>query len=263
LSFIDFHSHLLPGVDDGARTVAESVTAMERLMADGAEAAITTPHFQGSLTLERDRLSRRLAELDRGWDALRSASGRLPLELYRGVEVMLDVPDPRLEDPRLRIAGGDLVLVEFPYMTVPPGATRPFSSIRASGLIPVLAHPERYSGMGATPAAAVADARHWRDAGAYLQVNGPALLGRYGDGPRRRAIALLEAGLVDYLGSDYHARGDTSISDYRAIILEQGHVEALTLLTDTNLRRMLESQPPLPVPPIRFARSWIDSLLRR
>jgi protein-tyrosine phosphatase len=263
VSLVDIHTHLVPGVDDGARDVSEAVAAVQRLAVAGAIAVLATPHFQGSLTHDPAAQAGRLAELDQGWEALLDATDPQPMELFRGVEVLLDVPAPRPDDERLRINGGPFVLVEFPYMTVPPGAERPLESLRADGWIPVLAHPERYDGTGADAAGTVESARRWRDAGSYLQVNGPALLGRYGPDSRMRAMALLEAGMVDYLGSDYHARGEPRVAEYTAVLREEGHDQALALLTETNPRRLLDGLAPLPVPPVRFARSWLDRLLWR
>lgn len=260
---IDLHNHVVPGVDDGARDVPEAVAALQRLADAGARAVLTTPHFQGSLTLQPAAQAERLAELDHGWERLLEAPDRPPMDLFRGVEVLLDVPAPRLDDERVRIAGGPFALVEFPYMTVPPGSTRPLETLRGDGWVPILAHPERYNGAGSTPAQMVDWARRWRNAGAYLQINGPALLGRYGAEARRRALALLEAGVVDYMGSDYHARGEPRIQEYMAVMREGGHDGALTVLTETNPGRLLDGLPPLPVPPVRFARSLLDRLLRR
>ena len=63
---IDFHNHLIPGVDDGAQTVEESLEALERFQDDGVEAIVATPHVDASLTLEPPRLAERLAEIDAG-----------------------------------------------------------------------------------------------------------------------------------------------------------------------------------------------------
>jgi protein-tyrosine phosphatase len=265
MSVVDVHSHLMPGVDDGARDDDEAAGALARLRDDGVATAITTPHFQGSLTLDPARQAERLEELDRGWERLLKvrARGNGAPDLVRGVEVLLDVPDPRVDDERLRIAGGPFVLVEFPHMTVPPAPTRPLEALRAAGWIPVVAHPERYDGMGSSPDDGVAEVRRWRDAGAYIQVNGVALTGRYGDNARRLAVALLEAGAVDYLGSDYHSRGRPRISDYRDLILELGNEDGWTLLSHTNPGRMAEGKAPIPVPGLRLRRSLVERLLGR
>jgi protein-tyrosine phosphatase len=259
MSVIDLHSHLMPGVDDGAGDVAESVQALEQLAAAGVTAAITTPHFQGSLTHGAGRQALRLEELDHAWGMLERAPDRPEVELFRGVELLLDVPDPKVDDPRLRLNGGPFVLVEFPYMMVPPGSARVLEKLRTDGWQPILAHPERYEGQNP----GLNDARRWRAAGACLQLNGPALLGRYGETVRRRAFALLEAGLVDYLGSDYHSRGQPRIAEYRAALEDRGAGELLELLTETNPKRLLEGLPPLPVPPLSPRISWLSRLLRK
>ncbi|MBI1808979.1 MAG: hypothetical protein HYR75_03715, partial [Gemmatimonadetes bacterium] len=122
----DFHSHLMPGVDDGARDESFSAAALERFRGEGVGRVVTTPHFMGSLTLVAEALATRLAELDAGWASLqRVAAGEGAahggaLTVARGAEVMLDIPDPDLSDERLRLAGGPFVLVEFPGLQLPP-----------------------------------------------------------------------------------------------------------------------------------------------
>jgi protein-tyrosine phosphatase len=147
----DFHSHLMPGVDDGAQLAADSAFGLAQFRAEGVATIITTPHFKGSLTAEPAQCAARLAELDGGWETLRQivAEDALThgtmLRVERGVELMLDVPDPDLRDPRLRLAGGPFALVEYPGMRLPPiNAEYPIATIRSGGWIPVLAHPERY-----------------------------------------------------------------------------------------------------------------------
>lgn len=251
MKVFDLHSHLMPGVDDGARSDEEARLALDRLAAAGVTAALTTPHFRGSLTHEPAACDARLAELDAGWSRLRAAAdGRL--ELHRGVELLLDVPDPRPTDPRLRLGGGAFVLVEFPHMTVPPNADRPLQGLREQGFIPVLGHPERYQGVGDPVDAAL----QWRRAGAYLQVNGPSVLGGYGEPARLRALALLDAGLVDYVGSDFHARGEPMVQAYAAALSNAGrNDEQMELLMRTNPARLVEGLDPLPVPRLSLSRS--------
>jgi len=243
----DLHNHVIPGVDDGAADGEATRAALRALMDDGVRQVVATPHMMGSLTLDPPALAERLAAIDRAWGAAEAIGAEFPdLELSRGSEVMLDVPDPDLSDARLRLAGGRTVLVEFPFMMIPPYAARPLAAIRERGFSPLLAHPERYLGAG------VAAVEEWREAGAYIQVNGPALLGRFGDGPRRLALRLLELGLVDCLASDYHARGRPLVADYRRVLEEQGAAEQAELLTATNPARAVAGEALIPVGPIRM-----------
>lgn len=250
--FVDFHSHLIPGVDDGARNGDESRAALEAMRSAGVGAVVTTPHVSGSIVLRPDQFETRMRELDNGWaELVRVRDETVPeLDVRRGAEVKLDVPDPDFTDPRLRLAGGRFVLVEFPYFTVPPRSTRVIVAIRERGWIPVIAHPERYRDIESDTALV----EEWRAVGAYLQVNGPSLTGRYGPAARSAATLLLERGWIDYLSSDYHARGETGIVEYRAMLAQIGADAQAELLMRTNPARLLNDEPPWPVPPLHARR---------
>lgn len=255
----DFHSHLMPGVDDGAVDEAEAAAALGALREQGVRSLITTPHIDGSLTLKPGQLAERLAELDRAWSRLQDVARQFPdMTVMRGTEVMLDTPDPDLSDPRLRLDGGSFVLVEFGFMTVPPNSAAVLRRLRDGGIVPVLAHPERYAGMrpgSDLPA-------QWREAGALLQMNAGSISGRYGPEPRANAQALLGAGLVDFICSDYHARGKPALSGCLRVLTESGAAEQASLLMSANPRRMFAGEMPLPIMPVA-ARSSGQTLLRR
>lgn len=252
MGLTDLHSHVIPGVDDGAQSVEQARAALGALKDAGVSTVVATPHVQASLTGSPAALEARLAELDAGWRTL--AEEVLPpvegLAVRRGAEVELDTPDPDVSDGRLRLGGGPAVLVEFPYMTVPPNSQDVLARLRAAGWTPVLAHPERYEGVDS----ALAIARAWREAGAVLQVNAGSLLGRYGEEARRRAATLLERGWVDCVAGDYHARGRVHLAELVAFLDEQGAAEQARLLAEVNPARILEGEPPIPVGPLRLRR---------
>jgi protein-tyrosine phosphatase len=258
LNLVDFHNHVIPGVDDGAQDVAESAHALRALSEHGVSHIVATPHVDGSLTVRPDALRRRLAEIDAGWSSLEDVvTGQFPdLAVYRGAEVMLDTPEPDLGDARLRLAGGTFVLVEYPFMFVPPHSSGVIRYIVAAGVTPIVAHPERYAGM--TPGSSLPS--QWRTAGALLQVNAGSLTGRYGPQVKQNALALLEMGLVDFVCSDYHARGRPSINGARALLLEMDAAEQCDLLTAINPRRMLDGQQPIPVPSLQRKPGLVDKL---
>src|SRR5690606_33528679 len=136
---------------------------------------------------EPARLARRLDEIDGGRAKLDACAAETGVAVHGGVELKLDVPEVDLSDPRLRLGGSRAVLVEFPFMSVPPRSAPVLSAIRQGGYVPVLAHPERYVGFDP----GLNTARAWLDAGAVLQVNVGSLTGRYGPEARRFAFALL------------------------------------------------------------------------
>lgn len=244
---VDLHNHVIPGVDDGAQDAAESRQALAALSAEGVTALIATPHVELSLAGRQD-LSVRLAEIDLAWTVLEECATGSGIAVQRGAEVRLDDADPDLSDSRLRMAGGRFVLVEFPYFTVPPRSARVLAALVDAGWLPIVAHPERYSGLD--PDLAIVAA--WRDSGALLQVNGGSFLGRYGTAASRAATALLGAGMIDYVASDYHARGSPRIREFRDHLETHGGRKQSELLTRTNPRRLLRDERPLAVPPLRL-----------
>jgi protein-tyrosine phosphatase len=246
MSIVDFHNHLMPGVDDGARTLQDTRRALRAFSAAGITGAVATPHVNASLVHDQVAFAARLAQLDGAWSELQSCAAEEGVAVWRGAEVALDVPGPEFGDERLRLAGTRFVLVEFAYMTVPPNSARLLASIRTAGWIPVLAHPERYARMRQRPVLAAT----WREAGAYLQVNGGSLLGRYGPDARRVAQELLAAGMADYLCSDYHARGEVGMPEYRYAVEARGGAEQAALLLEANPQRMLRDELPIAVPPL-------------
>ncbi len=256
---VDFHSHLMPGVDDGARDLREALEAVGRMVRAGIDRICTTPHLRASDTHDPARLEERLAELDAAWDQVSRVAGeRFPdLQFERGCEISLDAPDPDFSDPRLRLAGTQFVLVEWPRLQIPPRTEHVLQRIRADGYMPILAHPERYHGIEHDMDLAGA----WRASGAYLQVNQGSLSGRYGRKARKVACTLLSYGWVDYLSSDFHARRhlDIYLGEARAFFFERGGREQLQLLTVSNPSRMLGGEAPLPVPPLSRAGSGSGS----
>jgi protein-tyrosine phosphatase len=244
---IDFHNHLIPGVDDGAADAEQTLAALQAFHEQGVDRVVCTPHIAGELTRVPELLAERLDEVDRGWQtAQRVAAEFGKVELLRGAEVMLDTPEPDFSDPRVRLAGTPFVLVEFPFMSVPPNGPRALFEIKMRGWSPVLAHPERYGNASTT----LEDAGEWRRVGAGLQVNCGSLLGRYGPQAQALGWGLLERGWVDYLSSDYHARGRCPVLECRQELERRGAGEQAALLLETNPARMLAGQPPVPVPPL-------------
>ena len=242
---IDLHSHLVPGVDDGARTLDVAARVLARFAADGVTTLVCTPHLRASAAaappLEAVRAS--FAEL-----TARAPEG---LSLGLGWEIMLDEPGVALHDAPLLLGGAPAVLVEFPRSGVPPRSARELARIRESGVLPVVAHPERYWGVSA------AHLKEWRDVGAAMQVDVAPLLA---EGERGRlARSFLELGLVDLLASDNH--GDArALGPARDWLVELGATEHARLLTETNPAHILNGTAMEPVPPLTLPRSRFSRL---
>ncbi|MBI4540491.1 MAG: hypothetical protein HY704_13400 [Gemmatimonadetes bacterium] len=253
-SLADIHSHLVPGVDDGASDVEQALAALERLVGLGVTTIVTTPHIQGSLSRNPEALAARLGEVDSAWAAISEAAAELlpELEFRRGHEVMLDVPDADFSDERLRLAGTSFALIEWPRFQIPPGTVEVVSRLRFGGVKPVVAHVERYMGVGGH----LDLVAEWRRAGAYLQVNYGAVVGRWGPRVRSVALALLELGWVDYLASDYHGQADVSVylEEARELLEGWGGQEQWRLLAAVNPARILSEEEPIPAQPLHLRR---------
>ena len=232
---IDIHSHLLPGVDDGSTSVEISLPVLERFAADGVECLVLTPHLTATQAAT--------APYERNhaiFEELRSVAPRT-LELRLGWEIMLDEPNVDLRSRTLSLGGSNAILVEFPRLGVPMQAGDELHRIRGSGVVPVLAHPERYYGC------TVARVEEWRRAGAVIQMDTAGLLGTGAISKLSRA--LVQQGLVDLFASDNH--GDLrSLVTARDWLLEVSTPEHADLLTHTNARRLLDGAPLFAVPPL-------------
>ena len=242
---VDLHTHLLPGVDDGSPSLEVSVDVLGRFAAEGVDTVVCTPHLRASKAAASPD-----HEYAQKFDALTAAAPGPPV-LRRGWEIMLDIPGVDLRPSAFGLGGSSAVLVEFPRTGVPGRAGEELLRLRMAGVVPVLAHPERY--WGCTPASVSA----WRQTGTVIQVDAAALLA---GGPMGQlALALLEGGLADCLASYNH--GDRrSLGAVRDWLVEQGAGEHAGLLTEINPRRVLSNLAPLPVPPVRVGRGLLARL---
>lgn len=254
----DLHSHLVPAVDDGARSLDDALEGIGRMVEAGVGRIVTTPHLDASLGRDARKFAARMEQMDEAFELLRdTVAGAHPgLRLERGHEVMLDDPFPDLSDPRLRLADTRFVLVEWPRLRVPPSTPEVVARIRSQGWIPVIAHPERYASILRDFHFVAA----WRNAGARLQMNHGSLLGRYGETVQEAAFRLLEGGWVDVLSSDFHARPHLShfVDEARLWFADQGHEAIFDLLTRGNPARILADEHPDAVPSFTIERGFWD-----
>ena len=237
---IDLHTHLIPGVDDGSHTVEQSVEVLEHFAAQGVTAVCCTPHLRASAMAAAP-----CETMDALLGDLVDAAPPRP-SLVRGFEIMLDVRDPQFPDRCLCLGGTRYVLVEFSRMVPADASVEVLGGIVAQGLVPVLAHPERYA------VCSPELARRWQQAGVVLQVDATTLLAE----SRRaaRARALLEAGCASIVASDNHGDARSVAVAVRWLESHGGGAQAELLAMD-NPRAILDDAPVRPVPPFRLRRS--------
>jgi protein-tyrosine phosphatase len=201
---IDLHSHILPGLDDGARDLDESLAMVEASLADGVETIAATPHVRGDYPTRADDIHRLVAKLQAAVD-----SRRLSVQIVPGAEIAADflgrIPTEELR--RFALGGNpEFLLIETPYTAWSAAFVAAVRRVFASGFTPVIAHPERNPDVQAS----IEPVRTLVRAGALVQVTAASLDGRFGRATQATARRLLDAGVVHLLASDAHgpsARG--------------------------------------------------------
>ncbi len=192
-NFTDWHCHILPGVDDGVQTPAESLRILERYEQAGIREVWFTPHIMEDIPNTNERLTQRFDELRAAYNG--------SLRLHLAAEYMLDnLFRQRLESGDLLPIGpsGNHLLVETSYFNPPSGLHALLRSIRSAGYMPVLAHPERYTYMDHD------DYVRLKEDPIVFQLNLSSLVGLYGKHVQAKARKFLENGWYGLCGTDLH-----------------------------------------------------------
>ena len=193
---IDWHSHILPNMDDGSRNVAESVNLLKMLATQQVDTVVATPHFYANAESKEDFLQRRercyhklMENLSSEPDMPRILLGA-EVKYYSGISAREDLRD-------LCIEGTRLLLLEMPFCEWTEYTIRELNVLACSkGIVVILAHIERYL------AFQKADIwRKLRDNGILMQVNANFFAGFF---TKRKALRLLDDGFVHMIGSDCH-----------------------------------------------------------
>lgn len=197
---IDLHAHVLPALDDGARTLDESLDMLRLAVADGTRTLCCTPHAHGPDYDVPGALA--IAAHAALGEAVRAAGIDIDVRLASEVWYRPDL-DVLAREGRLATLGAGAhryVLIEFPPTHVPSDAAEVFFRLRLEGVTPIVAHPERNPSFWAHPDAAA----RLREGGALLQVTAGALTGLFRKEAKACAKALFDRGAVDLLASDCH-----------------------------------------------------------
>ncbi len=227
--FVDLHCHWIAAIDDGAKTPEEGLAMLHALHQAGFDVVVATPHMRpGMFDNDRPGLERAFAAMQ---PSLSVAEVTLPTVHLASEHFFDDVVFGRLvRGEALPYPGGRGVLVEFGQGAFPVRVAHRFYDVRRAGLVPVLAHPERYDPVWKDDACL----DPLLDAGAHLLLDVCSLVGKYGRAPQKAAEKLLEDDAYEAACSDAHKPRDVEVVVKAIERLEAlvGAEEAKRLLSD-------------------------------
>lgn len=206
----DYHSHLLPGVDDGVQTAEESLEILRLYEQLGIREVWFTPHIMEDIPNTTAGLRSRFEQFQKSY------TGNIRLHL--AAEYMLDnLFKERLAHRDLLPIGeeGDHLLVETSYFNPPMDLYGMMEKIKSAGFIPVLAHPERYTYMGEK------EYHQLKEAGIMFQSNLPSLAGAYGASVKKKAEELYSKVMINLYGTDTHTLSSLNrIISFRTLLVK-------------------------------------------
>ncbi len=197
--FTDIHSHVIWGVDDGAEQKAETFRMLKEAVEDGIGRIICTPHVTPGVYEFPEE-----AFQEHFWEAVEYiAKERLPLQLYRGAEILYTDNTPRLlrEKQVATLAGTNYAMIEFSPTDTKEHIFDALQKVSSAGVIPVLAHMERYPAIGKTELVKELKDRFRT----MMQVNARTLTRKQPFWRRKFFDSLFTEGLVDFIATDTHA----------------------------------------------------------
>lgn len=196
--YADLHSHLLPGIDDGAQDLNESLELLREFKALGFRKVVTTPHVLESHYNNTPEIIREKLQ------SLRTAASEagITIEIEAGAEYFYDEAFIRMveEGEELMTFGQNYLLFETPTLNEPISLKKTVKALHSRGINPILAHPERYTWISGN----FEKAKELFSMGLLFQINVLSLIGLYDRPSQKAAEKLIENEMVQFLGSDCH-----------------------------------------------------------
>ncbi|MBQ9083543.1 MAG: hypothetical protein IJY28_08595 [Clostridia bacterium] len=239
---IDIHCHIIPGVDDGAANLSESLMMAKMAVDSGVRHIIATPHLPG--TPESLALLPRIAQQ---FTLLKQSAADIGLSLSCAAEILClpETPDMAAARRLPTLDGKRYVLCEFYFDESPDEMNRILDGLHRFGYIPVIAHPERYDAVQQ----GFSLIGHWFHKGYVLQLNKGSVLGSFGRRTEQTANRILADGAAHVIASDAHhtAYRTTHMEQLNHWVQANCHPSYAQILLERNPRRLLEGRPVVPV----------------
>lgn len=196
----DIHSHFIPGIDDGAKTIEDSVHMLTEMYNLGYKKVITTPHIMGDYFKNTPEII--LGGLEKVRTALKAAN--IPIEVEAAAEYYIDFDfERKLDEGKLLTFGDNYLLFEISFLNPPANLNHIISKMQTLGYKPVLAHPERYNFFHSD----FGKYESFIEKGVLLQLNINSLTGYYSVSTRKIAEQMINRNMISFLGTDCHHVG--------------------------------------------------------
>ena len=192
---VDIHCHILPGLDDGARTIEESVEMVKLAAANGCTDLVATPHSNSRFVFDEARVAEALSEL--------STLSRGLVNLHRGCDCHLNfqnLQDALACPSKYSINNSRYLLVELPDLLSVTAVRDQLHALLNARTVPIITHPER----NLTLRVNTDQVKLWAEDGCLVQVTGQSFLGRFGSAAKESAEAFMHSDLVHFVASDAH-----------------------------------------------------------
>ena len=193
----DMHSHLIPGIDDGAQDMDQTIAMLAKFESLGYKKVVTTPHIMTDSFPNNPEII--LSGLEKVKNEIKKVG--IEIEIEAAAEYYFDETlMPKIKNKELLTFGDNYVLVEFAFHSPPQFLDQLFFELKTHGYRPVIAHFERYLYY----LSKIDKAEKWRSEGINIQINLNSLFGQYGSEVQKQAEKLIDEGQFDFVGTDCH-----------------------------------------------------------
>lgn len=197
---IDFHNHIIPNVDDGAKSLDMTLDMLREAQRQGISDVVSTIHFQHP---KMDGKNTDYSFINAKYLDLKKelSESNININIHLGAEVFyLPNLTKILDNPLVTIGNGNFMLIEFQTKKLPPNYLNEFFKLQKEKITPIIAHPERYNEIQEN----IDLAEDWIQRGFVLQLDCGSILGHFGNKCRDISMELLDKGCIQLLGSDAH-----------------------------------------------------------
>lgn len=225
---IDLHSHILPMVDDGAADLGTSLAMGRFGVEHGLKVLAATPHFHE--ISDWNLIKEKVKELEHAF-----VQAGIALNLISGAELLMDLNILEMDAAAIPTYGdkGKFCLIELPLQQIPMYTKQVLFSLQTKGIIPIIAHPERYSAVVEAPNLPL----EWLQQGCLIQMNAGSILGRFGTKIQETAQIMLTHNMVQLVASDAHGL------ERRRLNLPEAHAALVEILGPAHAHELVEINP--------------------